>query len=41
MSSLEHPSSGHSGWAHSIEPEYAILVLVAVLALGVAMTLPW
>jgi hypothetical protein len=39
MSSMEHPH--HSGWAHSVEPEYAILVLLAVLAVGLAMTLPW
>ena len=41
MSSMEHPGSGHSGWAHSIEPEWAFLVMVAAFAIGVAMSLPW
>jgi hypothetical protein len=36
MSSMEH-----HGYAQSVRPEYAILVLVAVLALGVFMSLQW
>jgi hypothetical protein len=42
MSSLEHPGHGHSrDWLHPMEPEWAILVLVAAFAIGVAMSLPW
>ena len=41
MSSMEHPSAGHRHWAQSIEPEYAILVLVAAFAVGLAMAWPW
>ena len=41
MSSMEHPNSGHSSWGHSIQPEYAILVLVAAFAVGLALAWPW
>jgi len=38
MSSLEH--HGH-GYAQSVPPEYAILVFIAVVTLGVLISLPW
>jgi hypothetical protein len=40
MSSMGHHGE-HHGYAQSVPPEYAILVLVAVLTLGVIMSLPW
>jgi hypothetical protein len=40
MSSMEHHGD-HHGYALSVPPEYAILVLVAVLTFGVLMSLPW
>lgn len=41
MSSLEHPGGEHSGWAHSVAPEYAILFLVMAFAVGLALAWPW
>ena len=41
MSSTEHPGSGHRDWLHPIEPEYAILALVAAFAVGLALAWPW
>jgi hypothetical protein len=31
----------HHGYARSVPPEYAIILLVAAFAIGVAMSLHW
>jgi hypothetical protein len=41
MSSMEHPGSGHRDWLHPMEPEYAVLFLIAAFAAGLALAWPW
>ena len=36
MSSMEHP-----GYARSVPPELALIVLVAAFAVGLALAWPW
>ena len=40
MATLDHPGSGHDH-VETVPPEYALLLLLAVVAVGLVLAWPW